>query len=62
MPPKIAVITGPTASGKTALGVALPETLHGDVVDIHTEDLYAHFRATGKLCQTEAVNVSDYIA
>ena len=23
MPPKIAVITGPTASGKTALGVAL---------------------------------------
>lgn len=32
-----------------------------DGVDIFPEDLYAHFRATGTLYKTAAVNVSDYI-
>ena len=32
MQPKIVVITGPTASGKTALGVALAQRLGGEVV------------------------------
>ena len=40
MPPKIAVITGPTASGKTALGVALAETLHGEVVSADSMQIY----------------------
>ena len=30
MQPKIVVITGPTASGKTALGVALAQRLGGE--------------------------------
>ena len=33
-----------------------------DGVDIHPEDLYEHVRKTGKLYQTAAVNVSDYIS
>lgn len=40
MPPKIAVITGPTASGKTALGVALAEALHGEVVSADSMQIY----------------------
>ena len=32
MTPKIIVISGPTASGKTALGVALCQKLGGEVV------------------------------
>lgn len=40
MPPKIAVITGPTASGKTALGVALAEQLHGEVVSADSMQIY----------------------
>lgn len=40
MPPKIAVITGPTASGKTALGVALAEALSGEVVSADSMQIY----------------------
>ena len=37
------------------------ETLR-DGIDVHPEELYAYAKATGKLCQTAAVNVSDYYA
>lgn len=40
MTPKIAVITGPTASGKTALGVALCEKLGGEVVSADSMQIY----------------------
>ncbi len=40
MAPKIAVITGPTASGKTALGVALCEMLGGEVVSADSMQIY----------------------
>ncbi len=40
MAPKIAVITGPTASGKTALGVALCEKLGGEVVSADSMQIY----------------------
>ena len=33
-----------------------------DGIDIHPADLYRRFHETGQLCQTAAVNVSDYIA
>ncbi len=48
--------------GITPLYIVSGDKTWRDGVDIHPEDLYAHFRATGKLCQTAAVNVSDYIA
>ena len=37
------------------------ETLR-DGIDVRPEELYAYAKATGKLCQTAAVNVSDYLA
>ena len=32
MPPRIVIICGPTATGKTQLGVALAKALDGEVV------------------------------
>ena len=40
MKPKIVVITGPTASGKTALGVALSQKFHGEVVSADSMQIY----------------------
>ena len=40
MPPKIAVITGPTATGKTKLGVLLSKMLGGEVVSADSMQLY----------------------
>jgi len=38
--PDILVVCGPTASGKTALGVALAQTLHGEVVSADSMQIY----------------------
>jgi len=40
MPQKIAVVTGPTATGKTRLGVLLAETLGGEVVSADSMQVY----------------------
>lgn len=40
MQPKIAVITGPTATGKTALGIALARSLGGEIVSCDSMQLY----------------------
>lgn len=40
MPPKIAVITGPTATGKTKLGVLLSKQLSGEVVSADSMQVY----------------------
>lgn len=38
--PKIAVITGPTATGKTALGILLAEDLNGEIVSADSMQIY----------------------
>ena len=40
MTPRLVVISGPTASGKTALGVLLAETLGGEVVSADSMQIY----------------------
>ena len=40
MPPKILVICGPTASGKTALAVELALRHHGEVVSADSMQIY----------------------
>ncbi|HHT16702.1 MAG TPA: tRNA (adenosine(37)-N6)-dimethylallyltransferase MiaA [Papillibacter sp.] len=42
MPPQIAVITGPTATGKTALGILLAKALNGEVVSADSMQVYRH--------------------
>lgn len=42
MPPLVLVITGPTATGKTALGVELAKTLNGEVVSADSMQIYEH--------------------
>ncbi len=42
MIPDIAVITGPTATGKTALGVALAKKLNGEIVSADSMQIYQH--------------------
>ena len=40
---KILVITGPTASGKTALAVKLAEKLNGEIISADSRQVYKHF-------------------
>ena len=40
MPPKVVVITGPTATGKTGLGVSLAEDFGGEVVSADSMQIY----------------------
>ena len=40
MPPKIAVVTGPTATGKTRLGAMLAKKLGGEVVSADSMQIY----------------------
>ena len=41
MPDKIVVVTGPTASGKTKLGVLLAKQLGGEVVSADSMQIYS---------------------
>jgi len=41
--PKIIVICGPTASGKTELGIALAEAIGGEIVGADSLQVYRHF-------------------
>ena len=48
--------------GITPLYIVTGDTTLRDGLDVKPEDLYRRFRESGKLCQTAAVNVADYIA
>lgn len=43
------------------LHIILGETSYDDGVNIHPDEIYANFRATGKLPKTAAVNTQEYI-
>src|SRR5580692_8717124 len=41
--PRLVVILGPTASGKSALGIALAERLGGEILVCDSTQVYRHF-------------------
>ena len=48
--------------GITTLYIIRGEETLRDGIDVRPEELYEYANATGKLCKTAAVNVSDYLA
>ena len=62
MSAKIVVITGPTASGKTALGVALCQKLRGEVVSADSMQIYRRMTiGTAKPTAEEMQNVPHHM-
>ena len=48
--------------GITPLYIIRGEETLRDGIDVHPQELYDYANATGKLCKTAAVNLSDYLA
>ncbi len=62
MPPKILVITGPTASGKTALAVELAKRHNGEVVSADSMQIYRRMDiGTAKPTETEKQGVPHHM-
>ena len=62
MPPKILVITGPTASGKTALAVELAKRHNGEVVSADSMQIYRRMDiGTAKPTEAEKQGVSHHM-
>ena len=60
--PKIVVITGPTATGKTALSVALAKAFDGEVVSADSMQIYRRMDiGTAKVTITERENVPHHM-
>ncbi|HVB08369.1 MAG TPA: tRNA (adenosine(37)-N6)-dimethylallyltransferase MiaA [Candidatus Acidoferrales bacterium] len=61
-PRRLVVILGPTASGKSDLGIALAEKLRGEVVCCDSTQVYRHFNiGTGKVPAAEQRGIPHYL-
>ena len=62
MPPLVLVVTGPTATGKTALGVELSKKLNGEVVSADSMQIYEHMDiGTAKVTPEEAQGIPHHM-
>jgi len=60
--PKILVLAGPTASGKTALGVALAKELNGEIISADSMQIYRYMNiGTAKVTAQEMQGVPHYL-
>lgn len=60
--PKVLAIVGPTASGKSALGMALAERLHGEIVCMDSMQIYKRLDiGTAKATQAERAKIPHHM-
>ena len=58
MPPKLIAVVGPTASGKTRMGVELAHALNGEVVSADSMQIYRRMDiGTAKPTQAEMAGI-----
>lgn len=60
--PKLIVVLGPTASGKSALGIALAEKFRGEIVVCDSTQVYRHFDiGTAKVPKSEQCGIRHHL-
>lgn len=60
--PKLIVILGPTASGKTSLSIKLAKTLKGEIISADSRQIYKHLDlGTGKVTKKETLGIPHYL-
>ncbi len=60
--PPIIVIVGPTASGKSALGIALAKKLNGEIINLDSVQVYRRiYVATAKVSQEEMQGIPHHL-
>lgn len=60
--PKVLVIVGPTASGKTALGVALAQRLNGEIISADSMQIYKYMNiGTAKVTPEEMQGIPHHL-
>ena len=62
MKPKIIVIAGPTASGKTALSIELAKKINGEIISSDSMQIYKYMDiGTAKTTQEEMQGINHYL-
>ena len=62
MKPKIVVIVGPTASGKTLLSIELAKRINGEIVSSDSMQIYKDMDiGTAKVTKEEAQGIKHYL-
>ncbi len=62
MKPKVVVIVGPTASGKTALSIALAKKINGEIISSDSMQIYKDMDiGTAKVTKEEAEGIKHYL-
>ena len=62
MKPKVIVIAGPTASGKTALSIELAKKLNGEIISADSMQVYKDMNiGTAKITEEEAQGIKHYL-
>ena len=60
--PKVVVIVGPTASGKTALALSVAKRFHGEIISADSRQLYRGLNiGTAKLAKTERGRIPHHL-
>ena len=62
MKPKVIVISGPTASGKTALSIELAKKIDGEIISSDSMQIYKEMNiGTAKVTEEEACGIKHYL-